>query len=386
MSTRPHYGLEAKLSRLASQSAVINPPHNPTKSSAIMAPQTQKALVVTEVGKPLTFVTDWPVPQPQAGQVLIRVRVSGPNPHDHKARDTGLFIAQNLPAVLFNDVVGEVVSLGPGVTKYAIGDHIVSHPTFDGKYTQSGLQEYAVADVDYSIKIPEGFTDDDGATLPTNLIAGVVGFFDATALAFPGPWTEEFKTFDFKGTTILILGGGSGCGRFAVQLAALLGIGRIVVVGGDEAGLKSDGATHVLDRHGSPADVLKRIREVVGDDLLYVYDAINPPATQTIGINALSSTKKGKFARLLPTGPVDESQVHAKKEGYELLNVFGSSQARPDSCRPFWKHLPQYLTEGKIKPGKYEVVKGWDADSVNEVLDRYRDGKKVVKTHFHFLE
>ena len=80
--------------------------------------------------------------------------------------------------------------------------------------------------------------------------------------------------------------------------------------------MKSYGATHVLDRHGSPEEVTKRIRDLVGDDLLYAFDAINPPATQFIPINSLSSTKKGKLARLLPTGPVDETHVQAKKEGY----------------------------------------------------------------------
>ena len=52
----------------------------------------------------------------------------------------------------------------------------------------------------------------------------------------------------------------------------------------------------------------------------------------------------------------------------------------------FWDHVPEYLIEKKIRPTKYTVVKGLDVDQVNEVLDAYRDGKKVVKTHFHVSE
>lgn len=341
---------------------------------------------MTQVGKPVTLTTTRPVPQPGPSQVQIRVTVAGPNPHDQLFRDTGLHIAENLPAVLASDVVGEIIELGPEVTRYKVGDHVVGQSTFadDTTYTQNGLQEYAVLDEAFSAKIPEGFTDDDGAALPTNVLAPLVALFDTSALAIPAPWTSAASSFDYKGTTLLVVGGGSNCGRFGVQLAALAGIGRIVVVGGDEIELKSHGATHVLDRHSSPDEVTARIREIVGDDLLYAYDAINPPAGQTIAINALSSTKKGKLARLLRTGPpLDESQVHAKKEGYDLINVFGSSHRMPDVSKPFWERLPQYLIEGKLKPGKYEVVKGLDADRVNEVLDRYRDGKKVVKTHFH---
>ena len=57
-------------------------------------------------------------------------------------------------------------------------------------------------------------------------------------------------------------------------------------------------------------------------------------------------------------------------------------------CRPFWDRVPEYLKEGELKPTKYEVVdlKDWDAQKVNELLDRYRDGTRVMKTHFHLSE
>jgi len=131
-------------------------------------PTTQKALLVTEVGKPLQLVTNHPVPQPGPNQVLLKVTVAGFNPHDAKARETGLFIAQNLPAVLTNDVTGTVVALGPGVSKYKLGDRVLSHPVFDGKYAQNGLQEYAVSDIGAGFKIPDEVTDVDAASLPTS--------------------------------------------------------------------------------------------------------------------------------------------------------------------------------------------------------------------------
>jgi hypothetical protein len=79
--------------------------------------------------------------------------------------------------------------------------------------------------------------------------------------------------------------------------------------------LKSYGATHVIDRHGTPSETVSRIREIVSDDLLYAYDTVNPPATQIVVINALSSTRKGKVARLLPVGRIDKSQVQMKSAG-----------------------------------------------------------------------
>jgi NADPH2:quinone reductase len=314
------------------------------------------------------------------------VNVAGINPHDEKARDNGLFIATHLPAVLTNDVAGTVIALGPGVTKYQIGDRVISHAGFfETTWPQSGLQEYAVNDIGAGCKIPDHMSNEEAAALPTNIIAPLFGLFDnVKGLGIPAPWSEEAKSFDYQSKTVLIIGGGSSCGKFAVQLAKLAGIGRIVVVGGPEDELKDYGATHVLDRHGGFDIVLERIRNVVGDDLEYAFDAVNPPDGQILGLNALSGTNKGKLARLVPTGPVDESKVIGKKLGFEVINVFGSSQANPELAYPFWERVPEFLVNGKIKPLKFVLKDGLTAENVNEVLDGYRDGVQIVKTHIWF--
>ena len=345
-------------------------------------PLTQTALEVTEIGKPVVKVDNRPVPNPGPSQLLLRVLVAGLNPHDQKVRDLGLHTGGRLPVILANDVVGEIVKLGDKVdtSRFQIGDHVVTQAS---PYGGNGLQQYAVADVQFSSKYPSFVSDDDANTLPTNIIALVVALFDVSALNLPAPWTPEAKAFDYNNTTLLIIGGGSNCGRYAVQLASLAKVRHIVVVGGDESELKSYGAEVVLDRHGSETEVLERIRALVGDELTYVLDVVNPPDGQMLGLNALSSSKHGKFARLRPSRPLDESKVLGKKAGFEIKDIFGSSHAFPDTCVPFWERLHGYLEDGKIKTLEYEVVKGLDVDKVNDVLDRYRDGKKVVHTHFH---
>lgn len=343
--------------------------------------QTQKALVVTELRKPIKLVHDHAVPEPGPKQIQLKVKVAGINPHDQKARDYGLFIAENLPAILTNDVVGTVTKLGEGVSGVAVGDRVVTQPGFSPGSLQNGLQEYAIADEGAFAKIPEGTSDDEAATLPTNIIAPLVALF--SVLKIPAPWSAEAKGFDYAGTTLLVVGGGSNCGRFGVQLAKLAGIGRIVVVGGSEAELKGLGATHVLNRHGGHSAVLARILEVVGDDLVYAYDAVSPVEDQVLALNALSSSKRGALARLLPLGPVDESKVAGKKAGFEVRDTFGSSQANPELAGGFWERLPGFLEAGKIKPTAFVVKQGLTAENVNETLDAYRDGKTVKKTHIH---
>jgi NADPH:quinone reductase len=342
---------------------------------------TQRAILVTEIGKPVVLITDRAIPQPGPNQVQIKVTVAGLNPHDQKSRDRGLFIAESLPAILTNDVVGKVTKLGDGVTKVAVGDRVVWQAAFDGASFQNGLQEYAIGDADHLAKIPDSISDDQAATLPTNVMAPVVALFKT--LKIPAPWSEDAKRFDYASATVLIVGGGSNCGKFGTQLAKIAGIGKVVVVGGNESELKGYGATHVLDRHGGDDAVLERIKAVVGDDLVYAYDAINPPDGQILALNALSSHKKGAMARLVPLGPVDESKVTGKKAGFEVRNVFGVSHANPVLTRPFWERLPEYLEAGKIKPTAFVVKQGLEPGNVNEVLDAYRDGGSVTKTHIH---
>lgn len=301
------------------------------------------------------------------------------------AANNGLFIRDVLPVVLTNDVVGTVVALGPGVSKYALGDRVVSHAGFAPGGVQSGLQEYALHDIGAGVKIPDSVSDDEAVTLPTALIAPLFGLFSKDkGLGIPAPWTSEAAEFGYTGTSLLIVGGGSSCGKFAVQLAALAGIGRIVVVGGPEEELKSYGATHIINRHLGFDAVLEQIRAVVGDELYYAFDAINMPEGQLLAANALSSHKRGRLARLLTSfGPVDESRVVGKKAGFQVVNVLGLSQLQPEIAYPFWERVPELLTSGKLRPLGFVINDGLTVENVSEVFQAYKEGKRVTKTHIH---
>lgn len=240
---------------------------------------------------------------------------------------------------------------------------------------------YAVADAWAAAKIPASISDDQAATLPTNAVAPLVSLF--SLLKIPAPWSPTSKDFDYANTELLIVGGGSSSGKFGVQLAKLAGIGRIVVVGGKEDELKAFGATHVLDRHADRETLLASIRDIVGDNLVYAYDSVSNLDGQLLALNALSSSKKGGLARLLPLGPVDNSKVVGKTAGYDVHDVFGSSHAHQEVAKGFWANLTQYLENGQITPLGFVVKQGLKPEHVNEIMDAYRDGKPATKTHIH---
>jgi NADPH2:quinone reductase len=133
---------------------------------------TQRALLVKTVGAPVTSVSNWQIPQPGPKQIQVRVTVAALNPHDQKGRDIGLFIKDSLPAILGNDVVGVVTALGDGASRFKTGERVVGQASMSPGSVSKALQEYAVLDEDFTAAVPEGFGEDEAATLPTNLLAG----------------------------------------------------------------------------------------------------------------------------------------------------------------------------------------------------------------------
>lgn len=191
-------------------------------------------------------------------------------------------------------------------------------------------------------------------------------------LGLPAPWDDN-KT---RPDNILIVGGGSNCGKFAVQLAKLARIPDILVVGGTESLLQRLGATKVFDRHSTEDDLVGRIRKATGNSLSYALDAVNLPEGLGLALKALSDDRQGKVARLLPVGAVEDTK------GHELLDVLGLFLYRNPLCVSFWERLTGYVEAGAIVPTSYSMQDGLDADAVNAALDAYRDGTSKEKPQF----
>jgi NADPH:quinone reductase-like Zn-dependent oxidoreductase len=96
-------------------------------------------------GADVLKVADVPVPDPGAGQVLVRVKAAGINPGEAKIRE-GLLHAlwpATFPSGQGSDLAGVVDRLGPGVTTVAAGDEVIGWVD-----TRSAQAEYAVVDAD----------------------------------------------------------------------------------------------------------------------------------------------------------------------------------------------------------------------------------------------
>jgi NADPH:quinone reductase len=155
-----------------------------------------------------------PVPQPQDGEVLVRVAAAGVNRPDVMQRQ-GRYPpppgASDLPGL---EIAGEIVALGPKVAGRSIGEAVTA------LLPGGGYAAYAVAAAPLCLPIPNGISMVEAAAIPET-------FFTV--------WTNLFDRGRCKsGETVLVHGGTSGIGTTAIQLAAAWGARVFATAGSDD--------------------------------------------------------------------------------------------------------------------------------------------------------
>ena len=302
-------------------------------------------------------------------------------PHDTYGRDMGLFIKAHLPYGLGTNIAGIVTKLGPGVTKYQIGQHIFGQGSPVAPIPDStGLQECATLLVSDSALVPEGFTDDQACTLPTNAVTAFTVLFNKSNFAFPYP---RQKGFDYAAQTLVIIGAGSNVGRLTVQMAKLVGLGKVIAVASPsgEKELRAMGATHIVDRYSD--DMARDIYAITGgpDSVTNVVDCVN--WTFEFAAQLVSSTRPGKIVTLhQPPTALAELERLGKKDVKAGI-ALGIREDFAELADVFWGNIGEWVVQGKIAPGKFRLIEGLDEQKINEALDSYQDGKPVLQAIIH---
>jgi putative PIG3 family NAD(P)H quinone oxidoreductase len=154
------------------------------------------------------------VPQPAAGEILIRVRAAGVNRPDVQQR-RGAYDpppgASDLPGL---EAAGEVAAVGPGGSPWRVGDPVCA------LLPGGGYAEYALTHQSHALPVPRG-----------------LGMAEAAALCetFFTVWANVFLRGRLEaGESFLVHGGSSGIGTTAIQLARARGA-RVFTTVGSEA-------------------------------------------------------------------------------------------------------------------------------------------------------
>lgn len=193
-----------------------------------------------EVLQPQTL----PVPNPGAGQVLVKVAYAGVNRPDVVQR-RGLYPpppgASPIPGL---EIAGEIVALGAGVPEVMLGQRVCA------LVSGGGYAQYCLAVADHCLPVPDAMPLDQAAALPETL-------FTVWHNVFERGWAKE-------GETILVHGGTSGIGTMAIMLGKAFGLTVIVTCGDAEkcaAALKI-GADHAIDYKAS--DFVEEVARITG--------------------------------------------------------------------------------------------------------------------------
>jgi NADPH:quinone reductase-like Zn-dependent oxidoreductase len=333
---------------------------------------TMKALVLSKHGdlENLEYRTDHPRPSVTAGHVVIRVGASSFNYHDVFTVRGMPGIKVPLPVVIGLDMAGEVVEVGEGVTGWSKGDRVLVNPLnkkkgLMGEMMDGGMAEYCLVSADQLIRMPDGVSYEDAASLP-------VAYGTAHRMLI------THKTVK-KGDRVLILGASGGVGTGCVLLAKMLGAEVIACAGGAEKmqRLKDMGADHVINYKDT--DFSKWAVEKYGKPQRRTYEGgvdvvINFTGGDT-WVPSLKCIKRG--GSLLVCGA---TAGHDPKEDLRYiwsfeLKVIGSNSFYDDDLSA----LMQMIQAGTIKPVVDKILPLKDAaEGLRLIRDREVLGKVVI--------
>jgi len=184
-------------------------------------PATMTAIKIQEPGGPEVLQpTDTPMPVPGQGEILVRIAAAGVNRGDLVQR-IGLYPAPkgvtDTPGLEF---AGEIVALGNGATKWAVGDNVCA------LVAGGGYAEYAIVHETHALPIPDGYSMVEAAALPETIMTVWTNVFDRGRLQ--------------PGETLLIHGGTSGIGTTAIQMAVAWGAKVFATAGSNEKARKCE--------------------------------------------------------------------------------------------------------------------------------------------------
>ncbi|HML27940.1 MAG TPA: NAD(P)H-quinone oxidoreductase [Hyphomicrobium sp.] len=178
-------------------------------------PATMKAIAINGAGGPeVLTMTDAPLPEPKAGEVLIKVAAAGVNRPDVLQRQ-GVYPPpkghSELPGL---EVSGTILALGDGAKRFAVGDPVMA------LVPGGGYAQYVTVSELACIAKPDALSFIEAAAIPET-------FFTV--------WHNVFERGELKaGEKFLVHGGSSGIGVTAIQLAKAFGATVFTTVGTDK--------------------------------------------------------------------------------------------------------------------------------------------------------
>lgn len=178
-------------------------------------PTIMRAIEITKPGAPdVLRPTTRPTPEPEPGEVLIKVDAAGVNRPDIMQRQGMYPPPPGAPDIPGLEVAGRVVRIGERASRWKINDRVCA------LVAGGGYAEYATAPDEQCLPIPGELSMAEAASLPETFFTVWANVFDRARLS--------------DGESLLVQGGSSGIGVTAIQLAHAFGNPVFATAGSDE--------------------------------------------------------------------------------------------------------------------------------------------------------
>jgi len=283
-----------------------------------------KAVRLLKYGGQLVF-NDVPTPTIAGDEVLVNIRSTAVNHLDLvEASGTARQILPiDLPWIPGHEFSGVVEQIGSDVAAYAPGDEVFGTTTGMGAYG-----EYVAVKAAAIAKKPSNLSFEEAASVPV-----------AAQTAWEGIFTYGHLE---KGQTILIHGGAGAVGAYAVQLASHAGATVIATAsGGDEAYLKSLGASRVIDYRAA------QFEKVLQEKVDVVFDLARSDIQKSVLV-----LKEGGYL-VSATQPVSQEDVAKHRVSGVMMRLAPSGETL--------SKIGRMLEEGTIRPDVATVYALQDA-------------------------
>ncbi|KAH0425426.1 zinc-binding dehydrogenase [Colletotrichum camelliae] len=323
-----------------------------------------KALITQ--GNGVVSVQSTTIPVPGPGEVLVKVHYSALNPTDWKSVKGSPPIAPPAPAGLIvgadfagtiEDPNGSAWRKDQRVAGFVQG---VSQNGTPANPIRGGYAEYIPVEASLLFEVPENVELKSAATVSLALGTAVQALYQRLGLPEPGSGkgAEEW---------VLIYGGATSVGNYAIQLAKLSGL-KVVATASpkNHQFLKELGADAVVDYHGEWVD---EVRKISGGKLKRAFDTVSDHGSTLKIAQALEGSEGDHILTLIPAMPPAKEEIKAvnpwaKIEWTIVYTVFERALPfRFDNCgdetpedKKVWekylKLLPQLLSNGDVKTSK----------------------------------
>lgn len=307
-----------------------------------------RAVRLHEIGGPQNLrIDDVPVPEPAAGEAVVRVRAAAFNRRDVFITQ-GLYPKIALPVILGSDGAGEVAAVGDGVSHLHEGDAVVIDPMLGwgddphvwdarsssilGMPRPGTFAQYVSVPAANVYPKPQHLSMQEAAALP---LAGLT--------AYRATFTRgELEA----GETVLITGVGGGVQTFVLLFAKHIGARAIVTSGSDEklARAKELGADEVLNYRTTP-DWHKELRAMGpidlvvdssgGDTLAKALDAVRPGGRIAIYGGTNGEAKIKMFPLFWKHVTIAGTSMGSPQDFRSMLRLFADGALRPAIDRTF---------------------------------------------------